>query len=269
MQNVNQDLTFSDQQMADHENDVQIIDRAELSYIEKGKAVKRINDRESFRLTHKSLADFCLHHWHYKPSYVSYLMAASELAFTIVERGMRPPKNEGQARKLVPLWKATRDVPEMSDAVFAAWQTLLKRQDEGEVLTAEKIEDFIKSLLPKKSTQTREERQAATAKEVAETIRKSNILQFPGATKPVEQPTEESAQPEKSRESELRELVTDIHDEIKLLRDRETDLVNLVTRDKAFLNSWAVSTDLLREDAKFLTDLANRLDKAKTRTKVS
>lgn len=83
------------------------VDKGLRSYIEAGKALREIRDRQLFKMVASTFDEFCQSRWKMTPQHASRLINAAEVAEDVEPTGSRPP-TERQARPLAALPREER-----------------------------------------------------------------------------------------------------------------------------------------------------------------
>jgi hypothetical protein len=76
-----------------------IVDKGLRSYVDAGRALREIRDRELFKLVAPTFEQFCLSRWKMTPQHANRIIAAAEVADDLEPTGSRP-LTERQARPL-------------------------------------------------------------------------------------------------------------------------------------------------------------------------
>lgn len=120
-----------------------VIKRGWGTFVEVGRALSTIRDKQLYRADHKTFEAYCRQRWQYGRSYAYRLIGAAEVVDDLSPIGDKRflPINEAQIRPLIPLSESDRQ---------EAWKQTLERREKKKPITARLVKSVVAEILPPK-----------------------------------------------------------------------------------------------------------------------
>ncbi len=115
-----------------------VIERGLATFVEVGQALMEIRDRRLYREQYETFEDYCRERWGWERAHAYRLIDSAQVAKLLSPIGDKP-KNEAQARELVPLLRQDEA------KVIEVWREL--REQYGEEVTAARVKNLVSKRL--------------------------------------------------------------------------------------------------------------------------